>query len=170
MRKYDMCVYNMTWKSWMKGLITGHCYFLVRMYRKGNWFYKHHIKLIPEYYKKKMLKKYACEISPYATIGEGLRIHHSVGIVVGHEVIIGRNCEIFQNVTIGSNRKERDGRMMPIIGDNVSIGSGAVVVGAIKIGNNVMIGANSYVDKDVPDNALVVGVPMRIINRERKCD
>ena len=168
MVKDDMNSYNMTWKSWIKGVITGHCYFLVRMYRKGNWFYRHHVKLIPELYKKKMLKKYACEISPYASIGKGLKIHHSVGIVVGHEVIIGSNCEIFQNVTIGSNRKEIEGRKMPVIGNNVSIGSGAVVVGAIHIGNNVSIGANSYVDKDVPDNSLVIGAPMRIISKGSK--
>ena len=54
---------------------------------------------------------------------------------------------------------------MPIIGDNVSIGSGAVVVGAIKIGNNVKIGANSYVDKDIPNNVVVAGCPAKIIKR-----
>ena len=75
----------------------------------------------------------------------------------------GKNLELFQNVTIGSNRKERNGRFMPIIGNNVSIGSGAVVVGPIKIGNNVSIGANSYVDKDVPDNAVAAGLPAKII-------
>ena len=92
-------------------------------------------------------------------------IHHSVGIVIGHEVVIGSHCEIFQNVTIGSNRKEVKGRFMPIIGDNVSIGSGAVVVGAIRIGSNVVIGANSYVDKDIPDNMVVGGIPAKIIKR-----
>ena len=55
---------------------------------------------------------------------------------------------------------------MPIIGDNVSIGSGAIVVGAIHIGNNVVIGANSYVDKDVPDNTVVVGSPAKVIHRK----
>jgi len=78
---------------------------------------------------------------------------------------MGENCEVFQNVTIGSNRKEKDGRFMPIIGDNVSIGAGAVVVGAITIGNNVKIGANSYVDKDIPDNVVVAGAPAKIIKK-----
>ena len=96
----------------------------------------------------------------------GIFIPHSLGIVIGHEVVIGENCEIFQNVTIGSNRKEKNGRYMPIIGDNVSIGSGAIVVGAIHIGNNVVIGANSYVDKDVPDNTVVVGSPAKVIHRK----
>ena len=109
------------------------------------------------------MKRYCCEISPYATIGPGLFIPHSLGIVIGHEVVAGKNLEVFQNVTIGSNRKERNGRMMPIIGDNVSIGSGAVVVGAINIGNNVKIGANSYVDKDIPSNVVVAGCPAKIV-------
>lgn len=82
---------------------------------------------------------------------------HTLGIVIGHQVIIGKKCEIFQHVTIGSNRKEKGGRSMPIIGDNVSIGTGAIVVGPINIGNNVVIGACSYVDKDIPDNAKVIG-------------
>jgi serine O-acetyltransferase len=112
-----------------------------------------------------MLRNYSCEISPYAHIGKRLLIHHSTGIVVGHEVIIGDDCEIFQNVTIGSNRKEKNGRMMPTIGNHVSIGSGAVVVGAIRIGYHVTIGANTYVDKDIPDYATVIGASMRIINR-----
>lgn len=109
------------------------------------------------------MRRYGCEISPYAKIGDGFLILHSVGIVIGHEVEIGENCEIFQNVTIGSNRKEINNRYMPIIGNNVSIGTGAIVVGAIHIGNNVVIGANSYVDKDIPDNAFVVGTPARIV-------
>lgn len=166
MWKSDMRAYNLNWFRWLKGRITGHNFFLVRLYRRGNWCYRHGIKLIPELIKKKMLRKYSCELSPYATIGRGLRIHHSVGIVIGHEVVIGNNFEIFQNVTIGSNRKEKNGRYMPIIGDNVMIGSGAVVVGAITIGDNVRIGANAYVDKDVPDNALVIGGSAKILVKD----
>ena len=160
----DMKAYNMSCKSLLKAQFTAHCYRLVRLYRRGNWYYRHGIKLLPELVKKKMLRNYACEISPYAQIGKRLLIHHSVGIVIGHEVIIGDDCEIFQNVTIGSNRKERNGRMMPIIGNHVSVGSGAVIVGGITIGSHVKIGANTYVDKDVPDNATVIGTSVKILN------
>ncbi len=160
----DMNAYNLNCMRLIKGFFTGHMFFLVRLQRTGYWLYKHNVKLIPELIKKRMLRKYACELSPYAEIGERLRIHHSVGIVVGHQVIIGNNCEIFQNVTIGSNRKEKNGRMMPIIGDNVSIGSGAVVVGSIRIGNNVKIGANSYVDFDVPSDSTVYGYKGQVNN------
>ena len=160
-KRYGINLYGI-----IKGLFTGHAFFAVFNYRIGNWLHRHHIKFLPDVIKFRTLRRYACEISPYATIGGGLLIHHTLGIVIGHEVIIGENCEIFQNVTIGSNRKEINGRFMPIIGNNVSIGSGAVVVGAIHIGNNVLIGANSYVDKDIPDGSVAVGSPARIIRRQ----
>lgn len=148
--------------SWLKG----HTFFAILNYRIANWLYRHHVKLLPEMIKFRTMRRYGCEIAPYAQIGGGIFIPHSLGIVIGHEVVIGENCEIFQNVTIGSNRKERNGRYMPIIGDNVSIGSGAIVVGAIHIGNNVVIGANSYVDKDIPDNMVVVGSPAKVIRKK----
>lgn len=160
----DMKAFGLNWKRVLRAYLTAHTFCLIRLYRVGHWLYRHHIKFIPDLIKKRMLTKYSCEISPYADIGEGFRVYHSVGIVIGHEVVIGKNCEIFQNVTIGSNRKENNGRYMPIIGDNVQIGAGAVVVGAIIIGDNVKIGANTYVDKDVPDNSVVVGgVSARIL-------
>jgi len=161
----DIRCYNLNIHRLVKGFLTGHTFFLVRMYRRGNWYYTHGIRFVPDVIKKRMLRKFACEISPYATIGKGLKIHHSIGIVVGQEVIIGDNCEIFQNVTIGSNRKERNGRMMPIIGNNVSIGAGAVIVGAISIGDNVKIGANTYIDFDVPRNTEVHGSKGSIFER-----
>lgn len=147
--------------SWL----SGHTFFVVLNYRIANWLYRHRIKLLPEMIKFRTMKRYGCEISPYAQIGGGLFFPHCIGIVIGHEVIIGENCEIFQNVTIGSNRKEKNGRYMPIIGNNVSIGTGAVIVGSITIGDNVVIGANSYVDKDIPNNCFVAGSPAKIIKQ-----
>ena len=159
----DIRRYSLNLKGLIKGIFTGHAFYSVLYYRMGHWLVDRRIKLLPDILKYCSLKKYGCEISPHAMIGEGFLIHHSIGIVIGHEVIIGRNCEIFQNVTIGSNRKEKNNRYMPIIGDNVSIGTGAVIVGSILIGDNVIIGANSYVDKDVPSNVVVVGAPAKII-------
>lgn len=163
MIKQDIQRYGFRKRNVLKSWLSGHTFFVVLNFRIANWLYRHHIKLLPEMIKFRTMKRYCCEISPYATIGPGFFIPHSLGIVIGHEVVAGKNLEIFQNVTIGSNRKERNGRMMPIIGDNVSIGSGAVVVGAINIGNNVRIGANSYVDKDIPNNVVVEGCPAKII-------
>ncbi len=71
---------------------------------------------------------------------------------------IGKNCTIYQQVTVGNS-----GGHYPTIGDNVSICAGAKVLGGVKVGNNVTIGANAVVTKDVPDNAIVAGVPARVI-------
>lgn len=107
---------------------------------------------------------------PYQTpIGSGLYIGHFGGIVVSSGATIGANCNISQGVTIGQiNRGAKKGT--PHIGDNVYIGPGAKVLGRISIGNNVAIGANAVVVDDVPDNAVVVGVPARVISHDGSAD
>lgn len=92
-------------------------------------------------------------------IGEGLMIQHGFSSTIGAEKI-GSNCRVFQQVTIGWNGGKR-----PVIGDNVIICCGAKVIGGITVGNNVTIGANAVVCKDVPDNCVVGGVPAKIIKR-----
>lgn len=89
-----------------------------------------------------------------------------MGCVVHSWAVIGENCRIFQNVTIGAKwpaDHSPDG--VPTIGDNVQIGAGAVLIGKIHIGNNCIVGANAVVTKDVPDNSIAVGVPARIKSR-----
>lgn len=105
------------------------------------------------------------DIHPEAIIGRNFYIPHSVGIVIG-QCIIGSNVTILQNVSIGRTLSgDNDG--YPDIGNNVTIYAGAVVVGKIKIGDGVRIGANSFVIRDVPDNCLAVGSPARIIYPEK---
>lgn len=107
--------------------------------------------------------KYGIEISPKTRIGTGFYIGHFGGIVINSQAEIGKNCNVSQGVTIGmANRGEKKG--VAIIGDNVYIGPGAKIVGAVRIGNNAAIGANCVVTKDVPDNAVVVGVPGKVIS------
>lgn len=110
-------------------------------------------------YKKSL--KYGFQISPHATIGEGFYLGHFGTIIIGNDVRIGKNCNISPNVIIGrTNRGERKGS--PIIGNDVWLGSGAIIVGKIKIGDNVLIAPNSYVNVDVPSNSIVVGNPASI--------
>lgn len=103
---------------------------------------------------------------PAATqIDNGFYIGHHGTIVVNGGTVIGRNVNISQGVTLGqANRGGHKG--VPTIGDNVYIGPGAKIIGAVKVGNNVAIGANAVVTHDVPDNACVAGVPARIISMD----
>lgn len=94
-------------------------------------------------------------------VGENFMIHHPLGIVINPGVVIGNNCSIRQNTTIGN--KTGGTENCPVIGNNVDIGANAVIIGDIKIGNNVVIGAGAVVVKDVPDNAVVAGNPAKII-------
>lgn len=102
------------------------------------------------------------------SIGEGLYVGHAVGggIIINGLAKIGKNCNIHHGVTIGVRKRSASGLTtgVPEIGDNVYIGPGAKVFGGIKIGNNVAIGANAVVTRDVPDNAVVGGVPAKVIS------
>ena len=98
------------------------------------------------------------EIHPGATIGKRLLIDHGMGIVIGETTTIGDDCTIYHNSTLGGTGKDKNKRH-PDIGNNVMIGTGAKILGPIKIGNNVKIGANSVVLKNVADNVTVVGIP-----------
>lgn len=87
---------------------------------------------------------------------------HPVGMVIGEGVNIGKQCIIYQNVTIGT----KDGLApYPKIGNNVTIYAGACIIGAVEIGNRVVVGANSVVLSDVPDDSIVVGMPARVIRK-----
>ncbi|MCM3116042.1 serine acetyltransferase [Neobacillus sp. MER 74] len=99
------------------------------------------------------------------SIEGGLCIYHGYATVIQPHKI-GKNCSIWQNVTIG--RRPREGRDIdsPTIGNNVNIYTGAIVIGGINIGNNVDIGAGSVVTKDIPDNCSVIGNPFRVIKKE----
>ncbi len=102
--------------------------------------------------------KYGFQIYPETQIGEGFYLGHWGALVINPKVKIGKNCNIAQGVTIGQqNRGKNQGA--PEIGDEVWIGPNAVIVGNIKIGNNVLIAPNSYVNFDVPDDSIVVGNP-----------
>lgn len=102
--------------------------------------------------------KYGFQIYPETQIGEGFYLGHWGALVINPKVKIGRNCNIAQGVTIAqSNRGKSEG--VPEIGDEVWIGPNAVIVGNIKIGNNVLIAPNAYVNFSVPSNAVVIGNP-----------
>ncbi len=109
--------------------------------------------------------KYGYQISPKVDIGEGFYIGHRGTIIVNENTKIGNNVNIQAGAVIGAeNRGKRQGA--PSIGNQVWIGSNAVIVGKIKIGNNVLIAPNAYVNMDVDDNSIVIGNPARIIKKD----
>lgn len=100
-------------------------------------------------------------ISPRASIGEGLYIGHVGGVIISPHAVIGRNCDISHRVTIGSAAMGREGA--PVLGDNVYVGTGATLVGQIRIGSGAKIAANTLVIDDVPEGATMMGVPGRLL-------
>jgi len=101
------------------------------------------------------------EIHPGATIGPRCFIDHGMGVVIGETTEIGEDVILYQGVTLGGTGKER-GKRHPTIGNNVVIGTGAKILGNIRIGSNTKVGAGSVVIRSVPDNSTVVGVPGRV--------
>ena len=114
------------------------------------------------------------EIHPGAKIGKNLFIDHGMGVVIGETAEIGDNVTIYHAVTLGGSspsidsERQRHEKRHPTIGDDAVIGSGAQIIGPIKVGKYARIAANAVVVKDVPDNATMVGVPAKAIKLENK--
>jgi serine O-acetyltransferase len=110
------------------------------------------------------------EIHPGAKIGKGFFIDHGAGVVIGETAEIGDNCVLFHNVTLGGTGKDR-GKRHPTLGNNVFIGTGAILLGPIVIGDNVKIGANTFIINHhsiIPPNSTVVGIPGKIVKLNGK--
>lgn len=123
----------------------------------------HPLGLIARFFYRRMQIKYGLQIPHSSQIGLGLFMGHFGNIVVNQSVILGENCNIAQGVTIGHvSRGTKKGS--PVIGDRVWIGANAVLVGNIRIGNDVLIAPLSFVNFDVPDHAVVVGNPAKIVS------
>ena len=102
---------------------------------------------------------FSCDVAlPVKWGGGNVLEHNGLGVVVSRLAIIGNNCRIYQHVTIGAGKGG-----YPIIGNNVTIYANSVVVGNIRIGDNCIIGANSFVNVDVPDNSVYAGAPAKFI-------
>jgi len=102
------------------------------------------------------------EIHPGATIGRRFFIDHGMGVVIGETTEIGDDCLLYQGVTLGGTGNEK-GKRHPTLGNNVVVGTGAKVLGNIRIGDHVKVGAGSVVVHPVPDNSTVVGIPGKVV-------
>jgi len=104
------------------------------------------------------------EIHPGARIGHGVFIDHGMGVVIGETAEVGDRCLLYQGVTLGGTGKD-DGKRHPTLEENVVVGAGAKVLGAITIGANTRIGAGSVVVRDVANDCTVVGIPGRVVHQ-----
>ncbi len=143
--------------------------FLYFMRMTATYSKAHPFGILARFFFRNMQRRYGFQIPHYAKIGGGLYMGHYGGIVVSSQAEIGENCNIAQGVTIGRiNKGPRKGA--PKIGDRVWIGPNSVLVGNIKIGNEVMIAPLTFVNQDIPDRCLVIGNPARIIEGKDSSD
>ena len=146
----------------------------VFFHQKSNYFYKAGFDLIARIITQTIRFFTGIEIHPGAKIGKNLFIDHGMGVVIGETSEIGDNVTIYHNVTLGGSspsidsERQRHEKRHPTIGNDVVIGSGAQIIGPIKVGNNSRIAANAVVVKDVPENATMVGIPARAVKLENK--
>lgn len=166
--KADLYRYNKL--SGLGGLVRGlmipgfRYMFLLRLAAS----YKNKKSLKRNFYRlllRRYVYKYGIQIPVSTKIGEGFYIGHFGNIVVSENAVIGNNCNIAHSVTIGQTRRG-DKQGAPVIGNNVWIGTGSVIVGKITIGDNVLIAPLTYLTIDVPDNSMVIGNPAKIIERK----
>ena len=134
-------------------------------YRLSHWLSVHRVPFVPRVISQFARWLTGIEIHPAANIGKGFFIDHGMGVVIGETSEIGDYVTLFQGVTLGGTGKER-GKRHPTLGNHVVVGAGAKILGGIRIGDNVKVGANSVVLKSVPPNSTVIGVPARIIKSE----
>lgn len=169
----------------IKKLVGGGSYYLPRAfyafilrYRFHNniWLIFKSYKEKPSYWKKVLWNKYmelhAASISIDAQIASPLILPHGVsGIFITQSAVIGKDCVVFQQVTIGANTiKDSKAYGAPVVGDTVYIGAGAKIIGKVNIGDNARIGANAVIVKDVPSNTLAVLPEVRQIDKEKQLD
>lgn len=131
-------------------------------YRISHFFYKRKCFFVARLISQISRMLTGIEIHPGAKIGKGLFIDHGMGVVIGETAEVGDNVTLYHGVTLGGTGKDT-GKRHPTIGNNVLIGSGAKILGPIVVGDNVKIGANAVVLKNVPSDCTAVGIPVRII-------
>jgi serine O-acetyltransferase len=153
-----------TFKIWAK-CINPNLHFIYVLRKAQKYKSTPVLKMIWKFILRHYQIKYGFQIYPETEIGEGFYLGHWGSLVINPKVKIGKNCNIAQGVTIGQqNRGKNEG--FPIIGNEVWIGTNAVIVGGINIENNVLIAPNSYVNFNVPANSVVMGNPGKIYPKE----
>jgi serine O-acetyltransferase len=164
-------------KSWLFVLFNNQGLWVTIQYRFSHWVHYHvHLPIIRPLLKfvcavwKKLIEIITgCNFPSQAEIGIGLYIAHPIGINIYRDAKIGNYCNLSQHITIGIGGRGKN-RGTPTIGDRVFIGPGACLFGPIIVGNDVAIGANAVVTHNLPNNAVAVGVPAKVISYQSSKD
>lgn len=138
----------------------------ILMHRVAHYLYKHKLLLLGRLISQINRFLTGIEIHPAAKIGKGFFIDHGMSVVIGETAEVGDNVTLYQGVTLGGTGKEK-GKRHPTLGNNIVVGSGAKILGPVKIGDNSKIGAGAVVLRDVPANSTVVGVPGKAVVRQK---
>lgn len=142
---------------------------VLKIHEMAHWFYNRKLTWFASFLWAVNRIVFSCDIRPSVNVGEGTAFYHNgLGVVIHPKSRIGKNCKVYQNVTLGGNGKEKALNGAPIISDNVTICAGAIILGRITIGAGSTIGANSVVIKDVEPGSTVVGVPAKMIEHDKK--
>jgi serine O-acetyltransferase len=136
----------------------------VMIYRLAHWIWKRGFVLAARFVSHVGRFLTGIEIHPGAVIGQSLFIDHGMGVVIGETAEVGDRVTLYHGVTLGGTTWQK-GKRHPTIGNNVVIGTGAKVLGPVRIGDNTRIGANSVVIGDIPPNSVVVGIPGKVVFR-----
>lgn len=164
-------------KHWLYLLLTKQGLWALAEYRYSRWVFtgvklpgiQHILKLVGILWHKLVEITTGIDLPSRAQIGKGIYIAHFGGIFINEHVKIGDYCTLSQNITIGIAGRG-DKRGCPTLGDRVYLAPGSRVIGSITIGNEVAIGANAVVTKDLPDKAVAVGVPAKVISYKGNAD
>ena len=161
-------------KSLMSIILTYPGVKAVFFHKISNFFYIAGFDLVSRIISQTVRFFTGVEIHPGAKIGKNLFIDHGMGVVIGETAEIGDNVTIYHAVTLGGSspsidsERQRHEKRHPTIGNDVVIGSGAQIIGPVKVGNNARIASNAVVVKDVPENATMVGIPAKAVKLENK--
>lgn len=134
-------------------------------HRFAHWFYKHHM-----FFTARLISQIArfftlIEIHPGAQLGRGILIDHGCGVVIGETAVVGDNCTIYQGVTLGGVGLEK-GKRHPTLGNNVTVGCGAKILGSFEVGNNCTIAANAVLLKPLDHNSTAAGIPAKPVKKD----
>lgn len=153
-------------RSWLEVLLCYSGLHALWAYRVSHWLWTHNIKLIARMISQFTRWLTGIEIHPGAKIGERFFIDHGMGVVIGETAEIGDCVTLYHGVTLGGTSLEKEKRH-PTLEDDVVVGAGAKILGAITIGASSRIGANAVVVKEVPENSVVVGIPGQVVARSQ---